>query len=189
MKIFEIILLVCSMAVMYFVAESSARGDYSVDFDDETRLTMARCLMAETSGYSGPRERQWASMVWVLQKRAWDRSRTKKRTATLLSMTMEYCAVFDSWSKYHYGQRAVDIRRSTFENPIFKPRQKKNWGNWEDMKRFLDDWVEGKVGDPCTEARHFGAHSDVAGKPIYIHVCKHIGEKRGNKLYMVANGK
>jgi hypothetical protein len=179
MRYFELFLLVCAVVAMYMFADT-AQGRAE---DADTQLNLARCLMAETSGYSGKNNSEWAAMAWVLQKRSDQMSRRFKRHVSLDDTVQKYCAVFDRWSRYYTGQRAIDIRRSTFDIPHHGKLK-----TWNRLEAFTARFVAGTVGDPCPEAEHFGNENDVKGRPIYIEVCRELGQ-RGNKFYIIANAK
>jgi hypothetical protein len=178
-KILTIILLVgCVITLYMFVDTAQGR---SVDAD--AQLNLARCLIAETSGYSGKNNNEWAAMSWVLRKRQFQMSKRYRREFTLDETILRYCAVFNPGSRYHYGQRAVDIRRSTFDSPHHGKLKV-----WTKLQAFTARFMAGTVGDPCSEAQHFGNHEDVKGKTSYVEVCPELG-KRGNKYYKIANAK
>ena len=140
--------------------------------EDKTKLHLAQCLMAETSGYSGYKNTEWAAHAWVLKKR-----KIKRGVSLDVSIT-EYCAVFDKRGYTFYKSRSKKIRATTMEN-IFFGSQKR----WAALFAWVDIFLQGKVKDPCPAAMHFGTDSDVGEKPL-IEVCHWLG-KRGNKFYRV----
>jgi hypothetical protein len=108
----------------------------------------------------------------VLRKRAFTKG------VTLNDMVLQYCAVFDRRAKAYYRKRSKDIRSSTFDEPLHGKVQ-----HWTRVRAFVDAFLAGTVADPCPEAEHFGAKSDVKNKALQ-EVCPELNG-RGNTFYKV----
>jgi hypothetical protein len=159
----EIILLTIAVIYLYcFVSRA----------DDDTGINLARCLRAETDKYSGKGDAEWAATAWVLRKRAFTKG------VTLNDMVLQYCAVFDRRSAAYYRKRSKDIRLSRFDEPLHGKAR-----DWAKLRTFVGAFLAGTIADPCPEAEHFGAKSDVKNKALQ-EVCPELNG-RGNTFYKV----
>lgn len=149
--------------LFFFVAALLAANFYirfcdpdPVDAQDLTALHLTQCIRAECGACSDYMDEK-AAIAHVLHKRREMYNFKGDKFRTLDQQIIQYCSLFDTDSKYYKKKKRVDIRNSTFDNPLHGGQR---W--WSRMERWSKRFVENpySVRDPHPTAWHWGGPAD-----------------------------
>lgn len=144
-----IVMIIC--AIIYLIRCCDAEP---ADAQDNTALVLAQCIRAECDTCTKDK-REPSAILHVLRKAMvrWNANHLEQRT--IADQARAYCALFDRSSQHHYGQRASNIRASTFSRPIHGTAE---W--WAQTRETVELFLSGGLADPTPAADHFGGAMD-----------------------------
>jgi hypothetical protein len=155
LDLFDVLLFTAIILFMLSYSKCHAQQVAVGQWNDQTRLSLAQCLVAET-GWGNFAEK--AAVAHVLIKRWEDRRRVEKHV-TLNTVIRRYCSVFKAKTPKPWVRRlpSGELRH----DPGMKPY---TWTEyiepWRQVRHFVGMLEAGWVLDPTYEACHFGSVDD-----------------------------